>query len=155
MTSKMPRRITSDMLFNNAFQDFFSIFGDAPAFGMNKNIPPYPHFNLSNVDEDGLYTVEVALAGFDKEDITVKFEPYQQNANSGVKVLSINALHNHSDEDEGSGYLHKGIAKRDAKLSLLTHKNDTVESCSYENGVLYITLRKVKPDDDVEVIDIM
>lgn len=155
MTNKMPRRITSDMLFDNSFKDLFNIFDSAPAFGMNKSVPPYPHFNLTNLDEDGRYTVEVALAGFDKDDIAVRFEPYQQNPNSGVKVLKIEALHSHSEEQEGSGYLHQGIAKRDAKLSLLTHKTDKVENCTYENGVLYITIKKTEPDSQVENIDIM
>lgn len=151
----MPRRITSDMLFDNSFKDFFNIFDSAPAFGMNKSLPSYPHFNLTNMDENGLYTVEVALAGFSKEDISVCFEPYKQNPNTGVKVLKIQALHNHSEETEGSGYLHKGIAKRDAKLSLLTHKTDTVENCKFENGILYITIKKSEPDIKIEEIDIM
>lgn len=155
MTDKIPRRITSDMLFDNSFKDFFNIFDIAPALGMNKSLPSYPHFNLSNVDENGLYTVEIALAGFNKEDIRVRFEPYQQNPNSGVKVLKVEAFHNHSDVEEGAGYLHTGIARRDAKLSLLTHKSDTVEKCSYENGILYITIKKSEPDIKIEEIDIM
>lgn len=154
MTNKMPRRITSDMLFDDTFKDFFKLFDTTPAFGMNKSVPSYPHFNLSNVDEDGLYRVEIALAGFDREDITVKFEPYKQNPNSGVKVLNISALHEDEEYEDKSEYLHQGIARRDAKLSLLTHSNDTVKNCKYENGILTIEIQKTTPDEGVETIPI-
>ena len=159
MTNKMPRRITSDMLFDNSFKDFFNLFDSAPAFGMNKNIPSYPHFNLTNVDENGFYTVEVALAGFDKEDISVQFEPYKENPNSGVKVLSIEAKHKEVEPngvDETDNYIHQGIAERNAKLALLTNKNDTVEECQYKNGILHIVVKRYKPEENknIEQIDI-
>lgn len=152
--NKIPRRITSNMLFDNTFQDLFNVFDSAPAFGTGKNIPAYPHFNLSNVDDDGIYTIEVALAGFERDDISVNFEPHTQVPNSGVKVLKIEATQNDTN-DNPKDYIHNGIANRNAKLSLLTHKDDTVKSCTYLNGILTIILLKVKPDNEIERIDVL
>lgn len=157
MTNKnLPRRITSNMLFDNSLHDLFNFFDSTPAFGLSKSLPNYPHFNITDVYGDDVYDVEVALAGFDKDDITVQFEPYNKSGYTAgnVKVLAIRALHEHSDESE-KNYLHQGLAKRDAKLSLVVGKDDEVLTCKYENGILKITLKKVRPhSQDVHTIDI-
>lgn len=156
MTNKLPRRITSNMLFDDSLHDLFNFFNNTPAFGLGKTLPSYPHFNITDVYEEDLYDVEVALAGFDKNDITVQFEPYDKSGYKAgnVKVLTVRALHEHSEISE-KNYLHQGLAKRDAKLSLVVGKDDEVQSCKYENGILKITLKKVRPhSQDVHTIDI-
>jgi len=143
------------MLFDNTFTDFFNIANNIPAFSMSSKVPAYPHFNITEIDKEGRYKIDVALAGCKKEDINVQFEPYHKNPHAGLKVLKIEAHYDHYDDEGAPKFLHKGIAYRDAKLSLLTHKENVVENCSYENGILsIIILKPTREDEDVEKIDI-
>ena len=156
MTNKLPRRITSNMLFDDSLQDLFNFFNTTPAFGLGKTLPSYPHFNISDVYDEDLYDVEIALAGFRKDEIGVKFEPYDKSGHKGgnIKVLTVQAYHDDNDDTQ-KVYLHKGLAKRDAKLSLVVGQDDIVESCKYEDGILRITLKKVRPhDQDIHTIAI-
>lgn len=156
MNNKMPRRITSDMLFDSNFTDLFNVFNKAPAFGIGESLPSYPHFNVSSIYGDRFYDVEVSLAGFTKDEISVQFEPYRKHSNTNLKVLQVDATRENKQEDDGKNYIYENIAKRNARLSLLVGQDDEVDACTYKDGILYITLAKPSKytSNDVEKIDI-
>lgn len=108
--------------------DFFS-----PTLFNSWNLDPYPTDEYW--DKDGLLNIEVPLAGFKKEDISVYVE-------NGYLVLHANK----QDSKEDVKYVTKGIRKKE-----LTRKwflNDTFDSenidPSFVDGILSI---KIKPKE--------
>lgn len=94
----------------------------------------YPPFNIKRISEDH-FVLEVAVAGITEEDIDLT---YQDSA------LTIKAT---GSKEEGSDYLHQGIAKRgfERKFSLA----DTIEvrGAALINGMLTVELINVIPDE--------
>ena len=85
--------------FDNMFDHFESMF-DGDVFSVPQvNFPPY---NIVKTG-DFTYDVELALAGYSKDDITVDY------ADNVLTVKSIKKSDESKDED---GVLHRGIAKR-------------------------------------------
>lgn len=96
-------------------------------------IPTYPPFNVKKTDEN-TYVIEMAVAGFGKQDIEVVLE----NGTLTVK--------GQVTSDDVGDYLHKGIADRafTRKFSLA----DTVEvkNADLVNGMLKIWLERFIPE---------
>ena len=65
---------------------------------LTKNVPNYPPYNIKQVEENH-YVIEVALAGFAKQDIDVVFE-------DGTLTVSGKAT------DDSENFIFKGIANR-------------------------------------------
>ena len=95
----------------------------------------YPHYNIIKTD-DHTQVLEVALAGWKKEDIEVSLEQW---------VLNISVQT--SDKDEVGQYVHKGIAKRTFSRNWQLSDDVQIEDVTYENGLLRITLRRVVPEE--------
>ena len=94
--------------FRNLTVGFDSIFDQLSSMS-NFEAPSYPPYNIRKLGTDG-YELEMALAGFTKDDINVEVKE---------DVLTISASKESKDEEES--FLHKGIAKRafTRKLSLI------------------------------------
>lgn len=122
----------------------FNVVSTIPALGTGYNQPKYPKFNLSHVDENGEYVVEVALAGFRKNDLEVSFRPYEKN--NGYKVLSIRA-NAEKEESTKNTYVVQSIAKRDVDLSFLVGFNDEVTDCQFVDGMLTLKIKKINNID--------
>ena len=102
---------------------------DAFADSASTNYPPY---NIVRVDSE-TQELQIALAGFRREDIEVAVEK---------GVLSVTA---NSDLDE-TEYIHKGIAKRNIARNWQLGDNVEVESPTFENGMLRITIKVNVPE---------
>ena len=93
--------------------------------------PPY------NIQKGGhyTYTIEMALAGFGKEDITVE--------------LTENALSVRSDKkDESDEYTyHRGISYRKFDRKFTLADDIVVTGANLENGLLRIDLERVVPEE--------
>jgi molecular chaperone IbpA len=94
------------------------------------NYPPYNLVKESNVD----FRLEIALAGYKRDDIRVSTEWNKLFVESGKVRKS---------EDE---YLHQGLAKR-AFIRTWTLSDDVVVGdVSFEDGLLTIKLNRVIPE---------
>jgi len=93
--------------------------------------PPYNLVQLSNVES----RLEIALAGFKKEEINVYTE-YGKLFVDGKK----------DDKEEQTSYVHRGLAQRSFTRSWTLSDETEVRSVVFENGRLTISLAKVVPE---------
>ena len=100
----------------------------------------YPPHNLIK-DGDGQYTIELATAGFNKEEVDVKPESAKLTI-SGKKLK----------EEDDKKLVHKGIAKRPFSKSFILAEGVVVNDASFNNGMLTINLQKVVPEEKKEKI---
>ena len=100
------------------------------AFETHTNYPPYNLVKESNVD----FRLEIALAGYKREDIRVSTEWNKLSVESGK-------VRNSDDE-----YIHQGLAKR-AFIRTWTLSDDVeVKDVSFVDGLLTIKLNRVIPE---------
>ena len=118
------------------FKDPFFIGWDRQFRDLEKvmhNSTNYPPYNLVEVSED-TYMIELALAGFKKEDISVEQEK---------NVLTIKGS---SEEDENK-YIHKGIGARSFSRTFSLSEYMNVVGVVMENGVLRVLLVRLVPEE--------
>jgi molecular chaperone IbpA len=109
--------------------------------GHNINYPPY---NLIKHDSSN-FTIEVALAGFKREEIEVSTE---QNI---LRVTSKN-----EDKDTTRTYLHKGLSKRSFIRTWQLAEDVRIKDVVFEDGLLTIDLEKIIPEHQKRTVyDIM
>ena len=94
----------------------------------------YPPYNIVN-GSDGRTTLEVARAGFSREDIEVETER---------NVLTVSARK--APEDKERNYEHKGISYRTFSRNWQMGDDVEVESVDFVDGLLTILLRKELPE---------
>ncbi|MFZ9999651.1 MAG: Hsp20 family protein [Holophagaceae bacterium] len=94
------------------------------------NFPPY------NIVKTGDYTydIEVALAGFSKNDIEVKVEE---------NTLSVMSLGKNDDKN----LLHRGISKRSFNRTFTIADDIVVKSAELKDGLLRVQLERVIPEE--------
>lgn len=94
------------------------------------NYPPYNLIKESNVD----FRLEIALAGYKREDIEVTTE---------WNKLFVEAKKSGNSDDE---YLHQGLAKRAFTRTWTLSDDVEVKDVSYVDGLLTIKLNRVIPE---------
>ena len=94
----------------------------------------FPPYNIKKVGAYG-YEIEMALAGFGKEDIEVEV------ANG---ILTIRSVKDNSDEPE---VLHRGISYRKFNRRFTLADDIIVTGAKLENGLLLIGLEQVVPEE--------
>lgn len=104
----------------------------------------YPPYNIEQLGENAL-RITLAVAGFSIDDLNVLVEDNQ---------LIIRGRLENSDEDEGSVYLHRGIASRQFQRSFVLAEGIEVKGASMDNGLLYIELERFLPETEVRTIKI-
>ena len=116
---------------NRALIGFDRIFNNIEARSINANYPPY---NILKYDEHH-YEIELAVAGFDKEDITVEVDQDQ---------LIIKG--HHPKADDASLYIHRGLAARDFERAFTLPQYMEVGDVELTNGILHVKLTLVIPE---------
>jgi len=105
---------------------------DAFSDSQSVNYPPYNIFKLSDTEQE----VQIALAGFKKEDIEVAVER---------QVLTVRATHS---TEEGTGsYIHKGIGYRNVARNWQLGDNAAVDTVTFVNGLLCIKVKLEVPEE--------
>ena len=94
----------------------------------------FPPYNIKKVGDYG-YEIEMALAGFGKEDIEVEV------ANG---VLTIRSVKDNSNEPE---VLHRGISYRKFNRRFTLADDIVVRDAKLENGLLSVELEQVVPEE--------
>lgn len=97
----------------------------------NKNYPPY---NLIKHDNSN-FEIEVALAGFKREEIEVSTE------SNILRVAS-----NSAGQDPKVDYLHKGVSKRSFVSTWQLGDDVRVVDVGFEDGLLRINLERTVPE---------
>ena len=98
----------------------------------NGNYPPH---NIVKYD-DTHYGIEVAVAGFTKEEVTVEVDQDQ---------LTIRGVKNRSDENSVE-YLHRGLAARDFEQTFTLAEYMIVSGAKVDNGMLQIDIQRIIPE---------
>ncbi|OUU18516.1 MAG: heat-shock protein [Crocinitomicaceae bacterium TMED45] len=119
--------------FDNVFDHFERMFEDDVFRAPTVNFPPY------NIVKTGDYTydVELALAGFSKEDIAVD---YADN------MLSVKSVKNADESKSDDGVLHRGISKRYFSKSFTIADDVEVKGAELKDGLLKISLERIIPE---------
>ena len=117
--------------FDNIFDHFERMF-DNETYHPQTNYPPY------NIVKTGTYTynIEVALAGYNKKEISVEYAD---------GVLNIKSIKEAKAEDK-KGVIHKGIAKRYFSKSFTIAEDVKIEDAELKDGLLKIYLMKIVPE---------
>jgi len=100
-----------------------------------KDNQSYPPHNLIK-ESDTEFKIELALAGFTKEEVKVVQEE---------QTLTISG--NNSEKEGNENILHKGIASRAFTKTFDLAENIEVTEASFENGMVIIKLRQDVPED--------
>jgi molecular chaperone IbpA len=96
----------------------------------------YPPCNIIMKDEDH-YTIEVAIAGFTKEEISISVNQERLTITGKRK----------SGENENPHYVHRGLALRDFEQSYILAEFMAVQNATIENGLLHIALERIIPEE--------
>ena len=111
----------------------------------NQSFPPY---DIIRHDEDSA-TIEFAIAGYNREDITIQVHPKPQN----IRVLEISAEPSVTEDDER--YEHRGIARRRFRTGIPLSEYWEVGAANFDNGIISIQLtRKVPEEKKTQTIEI-
>ena len=97
----------------------------------------YPPYNIIKTD-DTHYSIEIAVAGFGKDDIEIETKE---------NILTVRSLEKDSKLDEEKKYLHKGISARAFKRSFTIADDVVVKDAAYENGLLIISMERIIPEE--------
>ena len=118
-----------DKIFTNSLglDDYFESFNTMEA----SNYPPFNIVHINNHES----RLEVALAGFAKEEVNVYTE-YGKLHIEGTK----------SEPDEEETFIHRGLAKRTFKRSWTIAEDTHVTDVTFDNGLLVVKLGKVVPE---------
>ena len=118
------------------FKDPFFIGWDRHFQDLEKvmhNSTNYPPYNLVEMGED-TYMIELALAGFKKEEISVEQEK---------NVLTIKG----SSTEDTNKYIHKGIGARDFTRTFSLSEYMIVAGVTMENGILRVLVIRNVPEE--------
>ena len=100
----------------------------------NMNSTGFPPYNIKKVGDYG-YEIEMALAGFGKEDIEVELE------NGILTVRSV------KENDADETVVHRGISYRKFTRKFTLADDIVVNEAKLENGLLNIRLEQVIPEE--------
>jgi len=100
----------------------------------------YPPFNLKKTD-DNVYVIEMAVAGFGKQDIELTLEENK------LKIAGHTTLDTITDDGINQQFLHKGISDRPFTRTFTLADNVVVNNAKMMNGMLKIWLEHIIPED--------
>ena len=96
----------------------------------------YPPYNISKVDDNN-YIIEMALAGFNKDDIEIEL------ADSELTVRS----KKREDSNNDVNLIHQGISHRSFNRKFTLSEEILVKNAEMKNGMLIIKLEKFIPEN--------
>ena len=127
--------------FDSIFEEFDRLLESTERY--NSNYPPYNIRKLNDND----YKIEVALAGYSRDDIELQLKDSTLTVRNKTKEKIIN--------DESNGVIHKGISTRQFERSFTISEDIKVKNAELKNGLLIIDLERIIPDEKkTRLIDI-
>ena len=101
---------------------------------LTKNIPNYPPYNIKKTG-DNTYVIEMAVAGFAKQDIEIELA-------DGKMVVKGNVR----DDADADNFLFKGIAARNFTRTFALEDQVEVKDAEMLNGMLKVFLERIIPE---------
>ena len=117
---------------------FDRLFSLLDQMGQPENVQnAYPPYNIEKTGENA-YRITMAVAGFSDEDIEIEVH---RNA------LSVKAQKADEQAEEGTEFLHRGIAARafERRFQLADHVE--IAGAELKNGLLHINLKREVPEE--------
>ena len=127
MTNHFPR----DLFFG--FDQLFETLQRAESQSNQQKYPPY---NVVKKDDDH-YLIEIAVAGFSKDNITLTLEKGILTVEGGKVNL-----------DDMKDYIHQGISNRSFKRTFTLAETIKVVGADVIDGMLLIGLQNVIPEEE-------
>jgi len=121
--------------FDNLFDHFENFFDDDQSFHTSLT-STFPFYNIVKKG-DNKFDIEVALAGYDKKDISVEYED---------NLLRIKSIKETKSDQEKEGVIHQGIAKRYFSKAFTIADDVEIEGAELKNGLLKVSLKKIVPE---------
>ena len=116
------------------FDSLFDHFNNTLEYTV-KQQTSYPPYNINKID-DLNYQVEMALAGFGKDDIEIKY------ADNQLTIKSVD-----SDDKDEKDVIHRGISKRKFSRTFTLADDIKVNGAELKDGMLLIDLEKIVPKE--------
>ena len=121
--------------FDSIFEEFDRMLESTERY--NSNYPPYNIHRLNDTD----YKIEIALAGYSKDDIELELKENTLTVRNKAKEKVIN------ENGNGNGVIHKGISTRQFERSFTISEDIKVKNAELKNGLLNIDLERIIPEE--------
>ena len=138
MTSKDLSIFNSLRPFSIGFDDMFDQFENMLGNGNLSLQSNYPPYNIRKTGKDN-YSIEVALAGFNKKDVEVEFE-------DNLLTVRTKQISKSEDKDVNGEIIHKGISQRQFARSFTIADDVKVNGAELKDGLLTIACERILPD---------
>ena len=119
--------------FDDMFDQFESMLGNG-SLAVQSNYPPY---NIRKAGKDK-YAIEVAVAGFNKDDVEVEYEDNLLT----VKTKDVKR----TEEKDADEVIHRGISQRSFARSFTIADDVKVNGAELKDGLLTISCEKIIPE---------
>ena len=121
--------------FDNVFDHFERMFNDDFFNVPTVNYPPY------NIVKTGVntYNVEVALAGFSRDDVSVEFA-------EGILTIKSKDRTASEKQDAVGDIIHKGISKRYFSKSFTVSDDVEIKGAELKDGLLTVSMERIVPE---------
>ncbi len=120
--------------FDNMFDQFESLLDDG-GLSAQSNYPPY---NIRKTGKDK-YAIEVAVAGFNKDDVEVEYE-------DNLLTVKTKKVDKAVEKDTDGEIIHRGISQRSFSRSFTIADDIKVEGAEIKDGLLTINCEKIVPE---------
>jgi molecular chaperone IbpA len=115
------------------FDEFFHAFERRHANQLQTNYPPYNVIKFGEND----YIIEMAVAGFKREEITIELEN---------DVLNIRGVKREEKADT-TQYIYHGLGARGFQRQFTLHNDLIVKDAHLEDGILKVLILHVIPEN--------
>ncbi len=119
--------------FDSIFEEFDRMLESTERY--NSNYPPY---NIRKINEND-YKIEVALAGYSKDDIELELKDSTLTVRNKAKEKIVN--------EDSNGVIHKGISTRQFERAFTISEDIKVKNAELNNGLLNIDLERIVPEE--------
>ena len=120
--------------FDDMFDQFESLLGNG-GLSMQSNYPPY---NIRKTGKDK-YAIEVAVAGFNKDDVEVEYE-------DNLLTVKTKKVDKTVEKDKDGEIIHRGISQRSFSRSFTIANDVKVNGAELKDGLLLIGCEKIVPE---------
>lgn len=101
----------------------------------------YPPYNITQKNQ-GLYELEIAVAGFSKEHLDVSLTEHSLVVSGKI------------ENKETKNFIYNGLSRRSFVKSFPLRENLKINGCQLKDGILKIELELDKPKDKTVKVDI-
>jgi len=122
--------------FDNVFDHFERMMDDGwHTLPTASNFPPYNIVKTGN----NTYDVELAVAGFGKDDIEVQYE-------DNILTVKSKKSDKSEEKDEDGNMIHRGISKRFFSKSFTIADDMEIKGAELKDGLLKVSMERIVPE---------